>query len=365
MTSNLHAFWDTLLPFLRPVLPYPDLRRRRRIRCEAHKLTELPAWPGNDAEPIDVARLAMLRLLYLQKEAHKAVRWRQREAAALLARSSVETCIKGLYYLYSDDSVERLRRDTRKSLGQILTPIADPHLLTGDLILAMSESVTGSIEPGQQLPDLNQIAQAVASVSMKPAATILYDQAYRPLSTLFAHSRGLALLRHVGPDGKLLDHPEFPWLRRSAARISDACVGVLAEAVAHSQSSPADTFGSYADDHWRRVMHPFTAMGSKGMLQSTDWRKIPKVWVIIKEIRRYYNSEQAQHDPAELVEARIREAYETALRTLNPNFSQAELDLLMEHIAPQLTSAVISLRDEKVDDMSSPDDQQTSEDGNR
>jgi len=365
MTTNLHALIDSLMPFLRPALPYPDLRRRRRIRHDAYELSKLPSWPGNEAEPIDVARLAIRRLLYLQKEVHRAVRWRQREAAALLARSSVETCITGLYYLYSDDSVERLRRDTQKSLDQILNPIADPNLLTHDLIQAMSESVTGSVGPGQQLPDLNQMARAVVSVSMRPAATILYDKAYRPLSTLFAHSRGLALLRHVGPDGNLVDRPQFPWLRRSAARVADTCVGVMAGAVARSQGTPAETFDQYADDHWRRMMHPFIAIGSKGSLRCLDWRNLPKAWAQIKEARKYYNSEQAQHDPAELIEERIRKVYQAVLKILNPGFSQTEIDTLVDHVAPYLTSSVIVLRDEKVDENAkSPDHQQTIEDGN-
>lgn len=342
MTSDLHVLWDVLLPYIRPALPYPDRRRRQRIRREAVNLAMLPKWPGNNAEPLDVARLAMRRLLYLQTETHRAVLSRQREAAALLARSAVETCITGLYYLYSDDSVERLRRDTGRLLTQILTPVSDPHLLTGDLIQAISESVTGNVEPGQRIPDLYQLAQEVERISGKSAAKIMYDQEYRSLSTLFAHSRGLALLRHVDSDENLLDDPEFPWLRRSAARVADACVGVLADALASAQGAPAVNFGEYADDHWRRVMHPIGAAGSKGLLRSIDWKNLPNAWTKIKESRRYLNSEQAKNSSPELVSARIRKDFGNILQTLCPKFSEAELDLLLEHFAPHLASSVES-----------------------
>jgi hypothetical protein len=39
----------------------------------------------------------MLRLLYLQREIHRAVRGRHREASIMLARASVETLLTGLW----------------------------------------------------------------------------------------------------------------------------------------------------------------------------------------------------------------------------------------------------------------------------
>lgn len=54
-------------------------------------------WPQDEAAvtALDFAQLALLRLLRLQRETRRAVRTRQREAAALLARTSMETCILG------------------------------------------------------------------------------------------------------------------------------------------------------------------------------------------------------------------------------------------------------------------------------
>jgi len=346
MTSNWKALTDTAVPRILPILPYPDLRRHRRIRRESRKLVDQSSWPNNDAKPIDVARLALRRLLYLQREAHRAVRWRHREAAALLARSSIEGCITGLYCLYSEDPVERLRRDTGKSLGQILRPISDQNFLTPDAIQAMTELITGSISDGNHPPDLHQMSITAANASGEPAATILYNQLYRPLSTLFAHSRGLALLRHVGWDGKLKDRPDSPWVRRSAARTADACVGVLAAAVAEHQGTQNVAFSKYANDHWRRVVHPITTIGWMGILHSVKWTRIPGAWKPIKDFRRYYWSEQAKHDPTEVVETRLREAYQMALQAIGPDAPQSELRLVIDNLVAQLASTISPTGDE-------------------
>jgi len=55
-SADFRALKDTLLPVLRPYLPYPDLRRRRRVRAAARELTRISEWRGNDASPQDVAR---------------------------------------------------------------------------------------------------------------------------------------------------------------------------------------------------------------------------------------------------------------------------------------------------------------------
>ncbi|PZG01485.1 hypothetical protein C1I99_07030 [Micromonospora deserti] len=50
-----------------------------------------------------------MRLLWLQRETRRAVRTRQREAAALLARTSMETCILGLWCLHNPTAASKLR----------------------------------------------------------------------------------------------------------------------------------------------------------------------------------------------------------------------------------------------------------------
>lgn len=71
------------------VLPCPDLASRYRMRREAYRLVTLRTWPGMTADSSEAAQLAMLRLLWLQRQTHRAVRGRHKEASAMLARASV------------------------------------------------------------------------------------------------------------------------------------------------------------------------------------------------------------------------------------------------------------------------------------
>ena len=64
---------------------------------------------GNGGLRTDVARLALLRLLYLQQATRRAVRSHQDEAATMLARVAIETYITGLYCLYEPGAVRSCR----------------------------------------------------------------------------------------------------------------------------------------------------------------------------------------------------------------------------------------------------------------
>ena len=59
---------------LRSLLPYPDLLRRRRMRKSARRLIVSALWPEDHATSLDIAQLALLRLLWLQRETHRAAR---------------------------------------------------------------------------------------------------------------------------------------------------------------------------------------------------------------------------------------------------------------------------------------------------
>ena len=93
-------------------LPVPDLLPSRyKVRRTAHRLARgCDPWPGTAASGSDAARLALLRLLYLQRATHRAVRSRQDEAATMLARVSIETYITGMYCVYESDAVAQLQK---------------------------------------------------------------------------------------------------------------------------------------------------------------------------------------------------------------------------------------------------------------
>ena len=111
MKSALRTLGATLLWGM---LPYPDLPRRVRVRRAARGLVRCEPWPADDAVTgRDVAQLALVRLLYLQTQTRRSTRARHREASVLLARSSLEACILGLYCLHAQDPVPALRAANR------------------------------------------------------------------------------------------------------------------------------------------------------------------------------------------------------------------------------------------------------------
>jgi hypothetical protein len=88
--------------------PYPDLIGRSRMRHGARKLVQLRTWPDMAATSDQAAQLALLRLLWLQRQTRCAVRGRHREAAAMLARASLETLLLGLYCNRVPDAISQL-----------------------------------------------------------------------------------------------------------------------------------------------------------------------------------------------------------------------------------------------------------------
>jgi hypothetical protein len=303
-------------------------------------MSQIPAWRGNDSSPEEVARVAVRRLLYLQTQTRRAVLLRHREAAALLARSAVDACITGLYCLYADDAVERLRRDSGKSVKGILSPLGDPSIITPDFIKAVADDVTGSVGEGRKLPKIRQMAEHVVKESGEQAALTLYDTVYGPVSTLFAHSYAFALLRHVGRDNTLLSRPLYAWTPRAALNATDACVGLLAWALAGHVGSPRDEFREYADAHWLRVLDPMTAVGARDLSRQVQWRKLPEAWRIAREGNAYYTSDEARTDSPELAAERIREIFRAAYSAVLPNAPAAELNVVIGALVSVLVTSL-------------------------
>ncbi|HEX6526568.1 MAG TPA: hypothetical protein VF070_42110 [Streptosporangiaceae bacterium] len=133
-------FWimKKIWPFVRVAitgfLPCPDLPARRRMGRDALGLADLRSWPGMNATSEDVARLAMLRLLDLQKKVHRLVFLRQREASVMMARSGVETLLLGLYCMRVPGAVARLHSGNVKALGDTLAYLEEAGIAPASVI---------------------------------------------------------------------------------------------------------------------------------------------------------------------------------------------------------------------------------------
>ena len=252
---------------LRCLLPYPDPLRRVRFHRKARKLVTCDPWPGEQAKGPQAAQLALLRLIWLQQQVRRAARWRQSEAAALLARSATETCILGLYCLYNDDATKALTTKDSEGLRNILGYLADAGL---------------------------------------------YRRFYTSLSHFFTHANGFTLMRHVRPDNRLRRKPVSPWTRRAAVRLTDTCAGALASAIAKHAGRPSAWFAEYADAHSKRVLTPLGSVGGIGLARTFAWRNLIPAIEAITETRRYLEGPWHTDTRAERL-ARVRDGLDRAL----------------------------------------------------
>ena len=151
------------------------------MRRQAVSLIGLQAWPGMNASSEDVAQLAMLRLLHLQKQVHRLVLLRQREASVMMARSGVETLLLGLYCMRVPDAVARLHAGNVKALGDTLAYLEEVGIAPASVIRecagALGEPAKAHLTPWdmvQAIDDANDNKAAQHLPSPVPVSVPLH-----------------------------------------------------------------------------------------------------------------------------------------------------------------------------------------------
>lgn len=288
------------------ILPYPDVTRRWRIRRHARSLIRFTPWPEEDASPLELAQLCLVRSISLQRQIHRAVRWHHHEAAAFLARSSLENTLLGLWCLHADRPVDRLRADAGRRMKRAFDYLVDGDPLKQELIDLVVEEIGGQ----GFVPGINKMAESVSNAVDSDLTTDLYKRVYGPLSAFFSHANGIVLMRYVKPkDGRPRFRPTYPWHRRGPARTADASLAVLALAVAARLEEPQEVkelFATYASRHLSRTLPPLSVMAGRGTRGSIQWRRIPAGIMRLRASARYMHSSEAMSDPWALRERRIR-----------------------------------------------------------
>lgn len=299
---------------VRGVVPYPDLMRRARVRRRAYNFAGRDVWPQDEAAVtgLDFAKQALLRVLWLQRETRRAVRTRQREAAALLARTSIETCILGLWCLHEPDAVRRLRGAEIKLLPNLLTFVSSTDFIPDDVI---RQAVRALGEP-ERLPDVRQMATQIDKKTGAKLAVYLYDLAYRPASQYFTHASGSALLRHVNRKRRRKIRPANVWARRAPVRLADACAGLLAAAIANHLDASPELSMRYAEDHAIRVLPPMLVTIGKVMVHKSKLADLFRTVQKAREVQRYLSHANPDEAPDER-ETRVRELFDTLLTQLD------------------------------------------------
>lgn len=273
---------SALKTLVRQLLPYPDPWHRRRMRRRARALVTCSPWPEEAAGPSDIAKLALLRLLHLQREAHRSARAGGFEGTMLVARAAIEACISGLYWLDQPDAGIRLTNASAKSMKQLLSIMIE---LFGVPPAGLDDAARLIGEP-DDLPKLLWMAKHVASKSGVSLTTLMYTQIYMPLSFISEHTTGIALQRHINRDGSLLDTPEQWWTRRRALHTVDLCTGYLALVLAGRAAKDTRDLSAYTEAHAKRILAPVLTVFLRYARRAIRVRELPKLAREVISLRR-------------------------------------------------------------------------------
>lgn len=322
---------------VRGLLPAPDPVRRRRIRTAARQLVDCNPWPEDDTTTgPGVAKLALLRLLYLQQQTRRASIAGVDEAVVQLARSAVEACVLGLYSLYATNVVVQLKAGYLKAMSSMLAYFVEDGLVTKDLI-DQSAAAMGGATNG---PGVFAMADRIDTASGSAAAVSLYRRFYAPTSTFFVHANAASLLRHVGKDNRISGRPSMPWTRRSAVHVSDACVGILASAIAASEGKRFGEFEQYAHDHLALTFTPMAVAVTQGLRRSVRLSQLPLLVSTIRELRQYTVSPQAAVDTPQVRESRVRDGFDQIVPLLGIDLPEDVIRLLRRDFVTRVLEGI-------------------------
>jgi hypothetical protein len=330
----LKRIWPTVRVAIAGFLPCPDLPARWQMRRAARSLIGLQAWPGMNASSEDVAQLAMLRLLDLQKQVHRLVLLRQREASVMMARSGVETLLLGLYGMRVPDAVARLHAGNVKALGDTLAYLEEAGIAPASVIRECARALG---EPAKTHLTPWDMVQAIDDANDNKAARSIYRRLYMSLSHFTAHAGGGTLIRHVSARGKLRRRPTRAWTRRAPARMIDAATGTLAADLAQHAGKPDAQLIRYASRHEARTIMPMVVMAFSGAGSSPlSPRRIVDAARIMKEVYAYLWNGSGAADPIPVRVAYVRERFAVILASNDPEIPPGTFDPLIEHVAGTL-----------------------------
>ena len=324
---------------VRGIMPCPDWVSRYRTRRAARRLVTLRTWQEMEATSAEAAQLAMLRLLWLQRQTRRAVRGRHREAAAMLARASVEMLFLGMYCLRVPEAVSQLNAGNLKALGDGFAYIEETGIVPEQVV---RDCVARLGKPSRRHLDVWAMVKAIDEANGNSQARSIYRRLYIPLSNFTVHASGGTLLRHVRRDGGLRRRPSRSWNRRSPARVADAAVGLLAADLAEHAAMPHKKLLSYADKHIDRTLMPMAVMAFSGLGSSPRPRRVREIARLAKEMYEYLWTGPAKAEPADVRAAYVRERFSAILDFEELDLPEGVMDPFIDYVAEKLAQAVLA-----------------------
>ena len=256
-----------------------DPLRRRRVRAAAKRLVPTKAWATADATADEIARLALLRALFLQRETRRAARHVEGEASAMLARASIETAITGLFCIYVPGAEKLFEGEMSKRTKRLFAGITEAAGMAGMLDDALAH--IGS----SKLPSVTGMVEQIVANGGAAGIGSLHADFYDQISTLYIHGGPLGLIRHVHPRTEATRERPYPvWSRRSAVHISDAMVGLLAATIAGDGHPDSALFQTYEQTHFRVTWKPLAFVTRGLMLSSVNYRYLPDMIRVVRHL---------------------------------------------------------------------------------
>ncbi|WP_031102379.1 hypothetical protein [Streptomyces sp. NRRL S-146] len=313
------------------------------MRAAARQLIDCDPWPNDDETTgPDVAKLALLRLMHLQQQVHRAAMVGADEAVVQLARSSVEACVLGVYSLHESNVVSQLKAGYLRAMRSMLAYLVDDGLVTKDVV----DQAVSAMGGGANGPGVWAMAEQVDTVPDSAGAVSLYRRFYVPTSTFFVHANAASLLRHVGKDNHLSERPSLPWTRRSAVHIADACMGILSSAIAGREGKKSAMVEQYAHDHLALAYTPVAVAMTRGLRRSLRVSQLPVLVRTILDLRQYAASPQAASDAPQVRETRLRDGFDQLLGLLGLDLPDDIVRLLREDFVTRVLDAITEYADQ-------------------
>jgi hypothetical protein len=214
--------------------------------------------------------------------------------------------------------------------------MVDDGLVSADVV-DQSAAAMGGMDGA---PGVWTMADRVDTTPHGRGAVGLYRRFYAPTSTFFVHANAASLLRHVRSDNTLSERPSLPWTHRSALRISDACVGLLASAIADSAGRPTALFEQYARAHLALTFTPMAVVVAQGLRRSVRLANLPALLKTIRGLRQYTASAQAAADTPHTRETRIRDGFDQVVHLLGLDLPDDVVRVLREDFVTRILDSI-------------------------
>jgi hypothetical protein len=234
-----------------------DPVRRRRVRSAAWRIARTANTSG-EIVGTDLAKMALARALWLQRQTRRAF------------RVSLEAGVAGCYCAVVPEAAPRFEaamgHSIRTLMSDVLSDVVTPERL-GEL---MREEFGKGREP--------LVGEMASSIEATGGPAMLGDlnrQFYGPLSNLYLHSSPTALVRQVGMRSNRVKRAATPmWSARSAVNLSDAMVALVARQLVEADRPEAELLDEYFARHYSRSLPPQTYLVLRLLLAKVSVRAI-------------------------------------------------------------------------------------------